>query len=481
VNSESSSDEIAAVEPCLSTTRILPSPEETQINSMESFLSEYYRIPSDLRICLVHDAQSNGASGFFRFGSEGICYGRCSSGPTAQSASSNLHDALSHATVENQCVRLPFEPAEIIDNLRKERYARPNGRSITGNAWVRKAYYGLRNLLPPGARRRFQRIYLKGWREIPFPKWPVDFSVDTMHERLLWLAMDAVGVERVPFIWFWPDGASSCLMMTHDVETISGVEFTPKLMDMDDAHGIKASFQVVPVGRYEIPDDFIPHIRSRGFEVNVHDLRHDGSLFQDHARFLLQVDKINEHLRNFQSQGFRSGAMYRNQDWFQAFDISYDMSVPNVAHLEPQRGGCCTVMPYHIGKILELPLTMTQDYSLFHMLQDYSIDLWKTESNLILQRNGLISFIAHPDYLIESRARGVYLELLAYLSGWIAKNKVWHSLPGNVNRWWRNRSQMQLVKAGDGWRIEGPDKDRARIAYAVKEGDKIVYRLNEAS
>ena len=60
------------------------------------------------------------------------------------------------------------------------------------------------------------------------------------------------------------------------------------------------------------------------------------------------------------------------------------MSVPNVAHLEPQRGGCCTVMPYFIGDILELPLTTTQDYSLFHILGDYSIALWKQQIELIL-------------------------------------------------------------------------------------------------
>ena len=62
--------------------------------------------------------------------------------------------------------------------------------------------------------------------------------------------------------------------------------------------------------------------------------------------------------------------MYREQQWFDAFEFSYDMSVPNVAHLEPQRGGCCTVMPYFVGDILELPLTTTQDYSLFHILGD---------------------------------------------------------------------------------------------------------------
>src|SRR6202030_632200 len=113
-------------------------------------------------------------------------------------------------------------------------------------------------------------------------------------------------------------------------------------------------------------------IRKRGFELNVHDLNHDGSLFENQTQFLHQASQINEHIRAFQSLGFRSGAMYRNQEWFREFDILYDMSVPNVAHLEPQHGGCCTVMPYQIGEILELPLTMTQDYSLFHILGDYS-------------------------------------------------------------------------------------------------------------
>jgi hypothetical protein len=68
--------------------------------------------------------------------------------------------------------------------------------------------------------------------------------------------------------------------------------------------------------------------------------------------------------------------MYREQAWFDAFDFSYDMSVPNAAHLEPQRGGCCTVLPYFVGDVLELPLTTTQDYSLFHILGEYSMERW---------------------------------------------------------------------------------------------------------
>jgi hypothetical protein len=154
------------------------------------------------------------------------------------------------------------------------------------------------------------------------------------------------------------------------------------------------------------------------------------------------------------------------------------MSVPNVGHLDPQSGGCCTVMPYFIGKILEIPVTTTQDYSLFHILEDYSIDLWKHQISLILEGHGLASFIVHPDYVIEDRARATYSELLAYLSQLQSEQNVWTTLPGEVNRWWRERSQMKLVQYGGEWRIEGPGSERARIAYAVSDGQGLVYSLN---
>jgi hypothetical protein len=170
--------------------------------------------------------------------------------------------------------------------------------------------------------------------------------------------------------------------------------------------------------------------------------------------------------------------MYRKQDWFGALEFAYDMSVPNAAHLEPQRGGCCTVMPYFNGALLELPLTTAQDYSLFHILNDYSISLWKLQSDLILEKHGLISFITHPDYLTAPRARRVYQKLLAYLRELREERGVWFALPGDVERWWRNRSRMSLVRTGDHWKIEGPDANRARVAFASLDDDEVVYSLS---
>jgi len=134
-----------------------------------------------------------------------------------------------------------------------------------------------------------------------------------------------------------------------------------------------------------------------------------------------------------------------------------------------------------VGKILELPLTTLQDHSLFNILGDYSIDLWKTQIQMISARHGLISFITHPDYLIETRARAVYSKLLVHLQLLRDQGRVWMTLPAEVDRWWRSRSRMTLVRAGDSWQIEGPDCHRARIAYARLENDHVVYDVQGAS
>ena len=44
--------------------------------------------------------------------------------------------------------------------------------------------------------------------------------------------------------------------MTYDVETSQGRDFCGTLMDIDDAHGIKASFQVVTEQRSQVRPDY---------------------------------------------------------------------------------------------------------------------------------------------------------------------------------------------------------------------------------
>src|SRR5580704_8149408 len=316
---------------------------------MSKILSEYYRTPLTLPVPYAGGASRNG-TGFFRFGADVVCYGECSSGVAADVQGSAAFDA-SKAMVADSETSLPFDASKIVDNLRKEHYVKQlaGRKGLTHHALIREAYYSVRELLPVWVRRHLQKAYFKDWQNLQFPHWPVDFTVDSLHESFLRLAMIAQGCERLPFIWFWPEGASGCVIMTHDVETAAGRDFTSSLMDIDLSHGFKAAFQVVPEKRYEVPDSYVNGIRARGFEFNVHDLNHDGQLFEEKGEFLRRAKKINEYVKRYDARGFRAGAMYRNLDWYDAFEFSYDMSVPNVAHLEPQRGGCCTVMPFFVG------------------------------------------------------------------------------------------------------------------------------------
>jgi hypothetical protein len=398
-------------------------------------------------------------------------------------ATESLPDVVDDVQITSGRVELPFDLSEVVTNLRQERY-RQNGYNFlqksTEGSVAQRLYYQLRPLMGVAVRKHLQRIRLTGWNKIAFPKWPVDRSVDQLMENAMAVLLKSQPHSTIPFIWFWPEGANACAMMTHDVEGQVGIDFCDQLMDIDDAYGIKSAFQLIPEGREDVWRRAAAKLRARGFEVNLHDLNHDGRLFADKAAFARHAKRINDYSREFGSQGFRSGAMYREQSWFGAFEFAYDMSVPNAAHLEPQRGGCCTVMPYFVGDILELPLTMTQDYSLFHILEDYSTTLWEEQARVISENHGLISVIAHPDYLIGEREREVYTALLRYLQDLRARSGLWIALPGEINRWWRNRQAMTLVPSGDGWRIEGPDSTRARVAYATLEGDRLTYTVDGA-
>jgi glycosyltransferase involved in cell wall biosynthesis len=476
---------VPTLDPPKETNRTIRVPSITrtakrEIDSLEiprfaDYLAQYYRYPAD-SVKIIQTGIPSGNKDFFRFGPDVLCYGHCE-GLVSDRVTNASFDAMRCSHFEGDEIFLPFDLTEIVDNLRNELYA----NSVNSNSALAGMYYFLRPLLSIDVRKRLQKFRLNGWRDLKFPRWPVDSTVDTLFEQLLSKSLQSDGNREIPFIWFWPDGASSCAIMTHDVETPSGKDFCPSLMDINDSFGIRASFQIVPERRYEVSAEFISSIRDRGYEVNIQDLNHDGRLFAKRQQFVERAEKINSYGKQYGAEGFRAAVLYRNQEWYDALDFAYDMSVPNVAHLDPQRGGCCTVMPYFIGDVLELPVTTTQDYSLFHIINDYSIGLWKQQIDLIMAKNGLISFIVHPDYVIPNQARKTYEELIGYLANLRDKKHVWMPLPGEVNRWWRQRAQMKLVQEKDNWRIEGEGSERASIAYARQNNGVLQVNYQRAT
>jgi hypothetical protein len=442
----------------------------------QAFL-EYFRCPDNSAHFALEDRRFHGQRpGYFNFGPGLTVYGR-SVVPPCDSPTGDLTDIAAHVRMDGHTCVIPFDPDEVASNLRHELYVSRTQAPVWKRV-TRKIYYGLRPLLPTSLRCHLQRASLKGWDRKSFPQWPVDRSVDQMFAKLMTLAVKTAPGNRIPFIWFWPEAHRGCAIMTHDVETTTGLDFIPRLMATNASIQIPASFQLIPAARYTVTPEVLSAIKSAGFEVNVHDLKHDGHLFDDHAAFGQAAERINGFAASFGATGFRSAILYRNQAWFDSLRVSYDMSVPNVAHLDPQAGGCCTVMPYFNGRVLELPVTATQDYSLFHILRTYSQDLWRRQIALVLEQHGLLNFIVHPDYLDTDRALDCYTTLLAELSRLRSEAKLWIALPREVDTWWRQRNAMSLIPENGGWKIEGEGSERARIAYATVQDDELTYNFS---
>lgn len=378
-------------------------------------------------------------------------------------------------------VDLPHDPGEAIDVLRLERWL---DNCITDvhaplrpKSMMHTAYYFVRPLMPVRVRKHLQLLALRGWDRISFPAWPVDTTVEQIVEAVWASLLEAHGVYELPFVWFWPDKHRACAIMTHDVETRAGRDFCTRLLRLEKEAAVVSSFEIIPEIRYEVPEDFLQGIRDAGCEICVHGFNHDGHLFDSRREFRRRAPKIRDHAARWGAVGFRSPVMYRNLELLQELEFAYDMSVPNVGHLDPQHGGCCTVMPYFIGRMLELPLTTIQDYSLYNILSRWDIGLWREQMGLVLDRHGLLTFLVHPDYTLDPRAETLYRTLLQDLVRLRQEEDVWLALPREVDAWSRQRQCMQVVETGNGWRVAGPGSNRACVAFAFLEAGRVRYRI----
>ena len=115
-----------------------------------------------------------------------------------------------------------------------------------------------------------------------------------------------------------------------------------------------------------------------------------------HARSsIAKAQRINQVLKEWDAVGFRSGYMLRNLEWISDLDIAYDASTFDTDPFEPQPDGVNTIFPFWDRSsdkrkgYVELPYTMAQDSTLFLILREKGIELWKRKLDWIAEHQGM--------------------------------------------------------------------------------------------
>lgn len=360
-------------------------------------------------------------------------------------------------------VLLPFDPDEVLLNYWREDYVNQlarNGRGRGGRAMLR-LYYRVRTLLPRPVQIWLRRRYARVQARTPFPRWPVESALHDFIDLFLAILTDVAG-GPVPYIAPWPDGYDWALVLTHDVETAAGLTAMEPVLEIEREHGLRSSWYFVP-RRYSVPPARIESLGAEGFEVGVHGLYHDGRDLSSLPRLRARLPAMREAASRWGAVGFRSPASHRRWEWMPLLGFDYDSSYPDTDPFEPQRGGCCSWWPFFNEGMVELPLTMPHDHTLFVILGHRDESIWVHKAELLRRRGGMALIVTHPDYLRDPEALASYRRLL---ERYALDPTAWKPLPAELSRWWRRRAQSEIVCGPDGWEVKGPAAASAHIRWS---------------
>jgi hypothetical protein len=360
-------------------------------------------------------------------------------------------------------VVLPFDPGETMVRCWSEGYKHLRfGLSARVRVAMVHAYYHARPAIPRAMQIRMRRAFASIQGRATFPAWPIE---DGLHDLFDWLFDQVVGLTGGPVPWVdpWPDGRSWSFVLTHDVDTQKGFDSIDLLRDIERESGRTSSWNIVPE-RYTVADSVLDNLREQGCEIGLHGLHHDGRDLESLRTFETRLPAMRDYAARWGAVGFRSPATHRVWEWMPRLGLDYDTSYPDTDPYEPTPGGSCSYLPFMNRSMVELPITLPQDHTLFAILQQADASLWVDKARHIRDRDGMALLITHPDYADDQRVVDSYQELL---QAFAKDRSVWWALPREVSAWWRQRGASQLKPTPTGWKIDGPAAKRARVRYAT--------------
>jgi glycosyltransferase involved in cell wall biosynthesis len=370
-------------------------------------------------------------------------------------------------------VYLPFDPAETVQWLWSERYVQVKSAETARatRAALLRAYYAARPAMPRSVQISLRRTATRVLARPMFPRWPLETGLHDLYDWLFALTASVAG-RPVPSLAPWPDGRSWAFVLTHDVETDAGVANIEALRGVERELGYRSSWNFVPE-RYSVRGDLIASLRADGCEIGVHGLRHDGRDLASERTLRGRLPEMHRHAARWGAMGFRAPATQRAWDLMPLLGFDYDSSYPDTDPYEPIPGGCCSFLPFANRELIELPITLPQDHTLFQILNRPDESVWVRKAGHIRDRGGMVLALTHPDYATDPRVRTSYRRLLETFH---SDPSSWKALPAEVSAWWRARAASTLRPDGEGWRVEGPAEAAATLRWTEQAAPPVMIQ-----
>ena len=321
----------------------------------------------------------------------------------------------------------------------RQQVKHPESRAMASGSHgiLARAYYRVKPFIPKSIRWLMRRSRIPGILRQSGGVWPINESAGA----------------KPPGWRGWPEGKQFALVFTHDVESKVGIGNVRSLAELEIKYGFRSSFNFIPQGPYEDPAGLRDWLVKNGFEVGVHDLNHDGQLYESRESFSRKAKLINQYLKDWNAVGFRSGFMLHQLEWLHDLNILYDASTFDTDPFEPQPDGSETIFPFLVkpphdsGKLgyVELSYTLPQDSTLFILLRESTPKIWKQKLDWIKRHGGLALVNIHPDYvsfderggapeLYSAAIIGEFMEYVNESYGEI----FWNPLPRELAQWYRD-------------------------------------------
>lgn len=307
-------------------------------------------------------------------------------------------------------------------------------------------------------------IINKAKKDTGFPQWPIDSSTDLIYEIYMKQIRKEIK-KKIPYVNFWPNGKKFAVCLTHDLETGAAFSTIEKFRKIERKYGFVSTWNIV-AKKYDIDFAKLQQLEKEGCEVALHGYNHNGKTpYLSKEKMKQRLTEAISKFKGFKILSFRSPQLQRSEKFLKCLSEYFicDSSIPDtdIKSAFAMRSGCCSVFPFMINNMVELPLTMPQDFRMIFSLKYSDADyfaLWKEKVDYIKSLGGFVNVLTHADPYISGNDKklAIYEKILKHIS----KSKNYYSgTMFEIGKWWIERSKSRIING----KIVG--SKRAKMSY----------------